>query len=127
MAKNLIEKITEKQLNPNVPEFRVGDTVVVGCKIKDYRNGKEVNRVQNFKGIVISRKNMGISETFTVRANYSGVGVEKTFPIHSPNIDSIEVVKKGKVRRAKLYFLGRRTKKYNIKERANKEILKKAN
>ena len=90
-------------------------------------NGKEVNRVQNFKGIVISRKNMGISETFTVRANYSGVGVEKTFPIHSPNIDSIEVVKKGKVRRAKLYFLRRRTKKYNIKERANKEILKKAN
>ena len=127
MAKNLIEKITEKQLNPNVPEFRVGDTVVVGCKIKDYRNGKEVNRVQNFKGIVISRKNMGISETFTVRANYSGVGVEKTFPIHSPNIDSIEVFKKGKVRRAKLYFLRRRTKKYNIKERANKEILKKAN
>ena len=127
MAKNLIEKITEKQLNPNVPEFRVGDTVVVGCKIKDYRNGKEVNRVQNFKGIVISRKNMGISETFTVRANYSGVGVEKTFPIHSPNIDSIEVVKKGKVRRAKLYLLRRRTKKYNIKERANKEILKKAN
>lgn len=127
MAKNLIEKITEKQLNPNVPEFRVGDTVVVGCKIKDYRNGKEVNRVQNFKGIVISCKNMGISETFTVRANYSGVGVEKTFPIHSPNIDSIEVVKKGKVRRAKLYFLRRRTKKYNIKERANKEILKKAN
>lgn len=127
MSKNLIEKITEKQLNPNIPEFRVGDTVVVGCKIKDYRNGKEVNRVQNFKGIVISRKNMGISETFTVRANYSGVGVEKTFPIHSPNIDSIEVVKKGKVRRAKLYFLRRRTKKYNIKERANKEILKKAN
>ena len=125
MAKNLIEKITEKQLNPNVPEFRVGDTVVVGCKIKDYRNGKEVNRVQNFKGIVISRKNMGISETFTVRANYSGVGVEKTFPIHSPNIDSIEVVKKGKVRRAKLYFLRTRNKKYNIKERTNKEALKK--
>ncbi len=121
---NLIEKITAKQINPNVPEFRVGDTVVVGCKIKDFRNGKEVQRIQNFKGIVIARKNSGVSETFTVRAIYSGIGVEKTFPIHSPNIDSIEVVKKGKVRRAKLYFLRERTKKYNIKERANKESLK---
>ena len=125
MAKNLIEKITEKQINPNVPEFRVGDTVVVGCKIKDFRNGKEVQRIQNFKGIVISRKNSGISETFTVRAVYSGVGVEKTFPVNSPNIDSIEIIKKGKVRRAKLYFLRERTKNYNIKERANKEALKK--
>ena len=121
---NLIEKITSKQINPNVPEFRVGDTVVVGCKIKDFRNGKEVQRIQNFKGTVISRKNSGISETFTVRAIYSGVGVEKTFPVNSPNIDSIKVIKKGKVRRAKLYFLRERTKKYNIKERANKESLK---
>ncbi|MEE3343375.1 MAG: 50S ribosomal protein L19 [Bacilli bacterium] len=126
MAKNLIEKITEKQLNPNIPEFRVGDTVVVGCKIKDFRNGKEVHRIQNFKGLVIARKNSGITETFTVRSTYSGIGVEKVFPIHSPNIDKIEVVKKGKVRRAKLYFLRGRNKKYNIKERANKESLKKA-
>ena len=124
---NLIEKITAKQINPNVPEFRVGDTVIVGCKIKDFRNGKEVERIQNFKGTVISRKNSGVSETFTVRAVYSGVGVEKTFPVNSPNISSIEVVKKGKVRRAKLYFLRERTKKYNIKERANKEALKKTN
>lgn len=127
MAKNLIEKITEKQLNPNIPEFRVGDTVVVGCKIKDFRNGKEIHRIQNFKGLVIARKNSGISETFTVRSIYSGIGVEKVFPIHSPNIDKIEVVKKGKVRRAKLYFLRERTKKYNIKERTNKEALKKSN
>ena len=117
MAKNLIEKITEKQINPNVPEFRVGDTVTVGCKIKDFRNGKEVNRVQNFTGIVISRKNAGISETFTVRGVYSGVGVEKTFPVNSPNIASITVTKKGKVRRAKLYFLRDRKKAYKIKER----------
>ena len=102
---NIIEKITEKQLNPNVPEFRVGDTVVVGCKIKDLRNGKEVNRIQNFKGVVISRKGMGVSETFTVRGVFGGIGVEKTFPVNSPNIDSIEVVKVGKVRRAKLYYL----------------------
>ena len=125
MGKSLIEKITEKQLNPNVPEFRVGDTVVVGCKIKDFRNGKEVSRIQNFKGIVVSRKNSGVNETFTVRAVYGGIGVEKTFPVHSPNVGAIEVVKKGKVRRAKLYFLRERTKKYNIKERANKEALKK--
>ena len=113
---NLVDKITAKQINPNVPEFRVGDTVTVGCKIKDVRNGKEVNRVQNFTGIVIARKNAGISETFTVRGVYSGVGVEKTFPVNSPNIDSIEVVKKGKVRRAKLYFLRNRKSQYKIKE-----------
>ena len=113
---NLIEKINNKQINPNVPEFRVGDTVTVGCKIKDLRNGKEVNRVQNFTGIVIARKNAGIYETFTVRGVYSGVGVEKTFPVNSPNIDSIEVVKKGKVRRAKLYFLRNRKSSYKIKE-----------
>ncbi len=116
MSKNLVEKITEKQLNPNIPEFRVGDTVKVGCKIKDVRNGKEVNRIQNFTGIVIARKGVGISETFTVRAVYSGVGVEKIFPVNSPNIDSIEVVKVGKVRRAKLYFLRNRKSQYKIKE-----------
>lgn len=116
MGKNLIEKITEKQINPNIPEFRVGDTVTVGCKIKDIRNGKEVNRVQNFSGIVIAKKGCGISETFTVRAIYSGVGVEKVFPVNSPNIDSIEVTKKGKVRRAKLYFLRNRKSQYKIKE-----------
>ena len=114
---NLVEKITAGQLNPNIPEFRVGDSVTVGCKIKDFRNGKEVNRIQNFTGVVISRKNSGISETFTVRATYSGIGVEKTFPVHSPNIDPIEVIKKGKVRRAKLYFLRTRKSQYKIKER----------
>ena len=116
MGKNLIETITEKQINPNIPEFRVGDTVRVGCKIKDFRNGKEVNRIQNFNGIVIARKGSGISETFTVRAVYSGIGVEKVFPLNSPNIDSLEVVKKGKVRRAKLYFLRTRKSQYKIKE-----------
>ena len=116
MGKNLIEKITDKQINPNVPEFRVGDTVTVGCKIKDIRNGKEVNRVQNFTGIVIAWKGYGISETFTVRAVYSGVGVEKVFPVNSPNIESIEVTKKGKVRIAKLYFLRTRKRQYKIKE-----------
>lgn len=113
---NLVEKITSKQINPNIPEFRVGYTVKVGCKIQDFRNGKEVNRIQNFTGIVISRKGTGVSETFTVRGVYSGVGVEKTFPVHSPNVAYIEVIKKGKVRRAKLYFLRNRKSQYKIKE-----------
>ncbi len=114
---NLIDKITAKQINPNIPEFRVGDTVVVGCKIIETKNGKDKERVQNFEGIVIARKGSGVSETFTVRKIVSGIGVEKIFPVHSPNIASITVTKKGKVRRAKLYFLRRRKKQYKIKER----------
>ena len=117
MAKNLIEKITEKQLNPNVPEFRVGDTVIVGCKIIETKSGKERERIQNFEGVVVARKGTGVSETFTVRKEVSGIGVERIFPVNSPNIASITVTKKGKVRRAKLYFLIDRKKAYKIKER----------
>ena len=113
---NLIEKITSKQINPNIPEFSVGYTVVVGCKIKDFRNGKEVERIQDFEGVVISRKGTGVSETFTVRKVISGIGAEKTFPVNSPNVAYIKVVKKGKVRRAKLYFLRERKSQYKIKE-----------
>lgn len=113
---NVIDKITEKQLNPNIPEFRVGYTVNVGCKIIERKNGKERSRIQNFEGVVIARKGKGVSETFTVRKIVSGVGVERTFPVHSPNIDSITVVKKGRVRRAKLYFLRDRVGQYKIKE-----------
>lgn len=104
---NKIEEITNKQLNPNVPEFRVGDTVRVGVRIIE---GKK-ERVQAFEGVVISRKGYGVSETFTVRKMSSGVGVERIFPIHSPKLDSIEVVRKGKARRAKLYYLRERTGK----------------
>ena len=100
-----IEKITEKQINPNSPEFRVGDTVNVGCKIIEVKSGKERERIQNFEGVVIAKKNGGISETFTVRHISYGVGVEKTYPLHSPKIASITVVRRGKVRRAKLYYL----------------------
>ena len=117
MAMNLIEKITAKQMNPNIPEFRVGDTVNVGCKIIEVKAGKEKERIQNFEGIVISRKGSGVTETFTVRKISSGIGVERTFPVNSPNIASITVVKKGKVRRAKLYFLRTRESQYKIKER----------
>ena len=116
MAKNLIEKINEKQIKKDIPEFRVGYTVNVGCKITEVKGGKEKERIQNFEGVVISRKGTGATETFTVRKISSGVGVEKTFPIHSPNIASIEVVKKGVVRRAKLYFLRNREGHYKIKE-----------
>ena len=113
---NVIDKITKKQLNPNIPEFRVGDTVRVDVKIIE---GKR-ERIQAFEGIVIARKNGGVSETFTVRKMSSGIGVERVFPIHSPKIAGITVVKKGKVRRAKLTFLRGFVGQYKIRERRDK-------
>ena len=110
---NVIDKITEKQMNPNVPEFRVGDTVRVDVKIVE---GKR-ERIQAFEGVVIARKGAGISETVTVRKVSYGVGVERIFPVHSPSIANIVVVKKGKVRRAKLNFLRNIVGQYRIKER----------
>ena len=110
---NVIDKITEKQMNPNVAEFRVGDTVRVDVKIVE---GKR-ERIQAFEGVVIARKGAGISETFTVRKVSYGVGVERIFPVHSPSIANIAVVKKGKVRRAKLNFLRNIVGQYRIKER----------
>lgn len=110
---NKIEEITNKQLNPNVPEFRVGDTVRVGVRIIE---GKK-ERVQAFEGVVISRKGYGVSETFTVRKMSSGIGVERIFPIHSPKLDSVEVVRKGKARRAKLYYARDIVGQWKLKER----------
>ncbi len=97
----LIKAIDAESMKTDLPAFNVGDTVKVGYKIIE--GGKE--RIQNFEGIVIARKNGGIQETFTVRHISYGVGVEKTYPLHSPKIASITVVRKGKVRRAKLYYL----------------------
>jgi large subunit ribosomal protein L19 len=119
---NIIDKITNEQLNPNVPEFRVGDTVAVGVNITETKrdkknNEKIVNRVQLFEGIVTARKGSGISETFTVRKMSSGIGVNRIFPVHSPNLASITVIKKGKVRRAKLNFLKSFVGQFKIKER----------
>ena len=111
---NVIDKITKEQLNPNVPEFRVGDTVRVDVKIIE---GKR-ERIQAFEGIVISRKGSGVSESFTVRKMSYGVGVERVFPVHSPKIANIVVVRTGKVRRAKLTFLRGLEGQYKIKERA---------
>jgi len=110
---NKIEKITKSQLNPNVPHFQVGDTVKVGVRIIE---GKK-ERIQAFEGLVISRKGSGVSETFTVRKISSGVGVERTFPVHSPKLDSIVVTRKGKARRAKLYFVRNIVGQFKNKER----------
>lgn len=111
---NVIDKITKEQLNPNVPEFRVGDTVRVDVKIIE---GKR-ERIQAFEGIVMARHGSGISETFTVRKNSYGVGVERVFPVHSPKLAKIIVVRRGKVRRAKLTFLRDMVGRYKTDERA---------
>lgn len=110
---NVIDKITAKQMRTDIPEFRVGDTVRVGVKIVE---GKR-ERVQDFEGIVICIKGSGISKNFIVRKLSQGVGVERTFPINSPVIDSITVVRKGKVRRARLNYLRTMVKQPKIKER----------
>lgn len=111
---NLIDIIEKENLKANIPEFGIGDTVRVSVKIIE--GNKE--RIQVFEGVVIARKNGSVRESFTVRRLSFGVGVERTFPIHSPKIDKIEVVKKGKVRRAKLFYLRERTgNAAKIKER----------
>ena len=110
---NIIDVIEREQMNPNPPQFNIGDTVKVFVKVIE--GAKE--RLQAFEGIVIAKRHGGISETFTVRRVSFGIGVERTFPIHSPKIDKIVVVRKGKVRRAKLYYLRNRTgKAAKIKE-----------
>ena len=104
---NIIDIIEKEGLRTDIPEFRVGDTVKVFVKVIE--GSKE--RLQAFEGVVIARKNGSIRETFTVRRLASGVGVERTFPLHTPKIDHIKVVRRGKVRRAKLYYLRGRTGK----------------
>ena len=112
--KDLIKAIEAENMKTDLPVFNVGDTVKVGYKIIE--GGKE--RIQNFEGIVIARRNGGIQESFTVRHISYGVGVEKTYPLHSPKIASITVVRKGKVRRAKLYYLRNLTgKAAKVKEK----------
>ena len=97
----IIKNIEAEQLKSEIPAFGVGDTIRVYAKVVE----GEKERLQMFEGVVIKRQNGGIRETFTVRRIASGVGVERTWPIHSPRIDRIEVVRKGVVRRAKLYYL----------------------
>ena len=114
---DIIDKITKKQIRSDIPEFRVGDTVRVDYKIIE---GKR-ERIQAFEGIVVAKRNGGLSETFTVRKISSGVGVERTFPSNSPKIDKVVVVRRGKVRRAKLNFLKNYVGQYKIKERRAKK------
>ena len=111
---DLIKALNEKQLQAEVPQVEVGDTVRVHVKVKE--GSRE--RIQVFEGIVIAKKHGGIEETITVRRLAYGVGVEKVFPIHSPSIEKIETVRKGYVRRAKLYYLrGRVGKAAKIREK----------
>lgn len=98
---NIIKNIEAAQVKPEIPVFHVGDTVKVYGKIKEGNR----ERVQVFEGVVLKRQNGGARETFTVRKSSNGVGVEKTWPLHSPNVEKIEVVRYGKVRRAKLNYL----------------------
>ena len=114
-ARQIIEEIAAAQLKTNLPDIAPGDTVKVFAKIVE--GGKE--RVQAYEGVVIKRANSGISASITVRRIFQGVGVERTFPIHSPRVDRIEVLRKGDVRRAKLYYLrGLQGKAARIKEKA---------
>lgn len=119
---NLVDKITKKQIRTDIPEFRVGDTIKVNIKIdeKDSR-GNIKTRIQAYEGLVMAIKGSGVSKTFTVRKVSGSVGTEKTLPVNSPRIDSIVVVRKGKVRRAKLNYIRNLKKTPKIKERADKK------
>ena len=111
---HILDKVDAAQLRDDIPDFRPGDTLDVHVNVIEGAK----SRVQVFRGVVIRRQNSGIRETFTVRKISFGIGVERTFPVHSPNIDEIRVVFKGDVRRAKLYYLRNlRGKAARIKER----------
>ncbi len=113
MNSTIIKEIEAEQLKATVDEFEVGDTVRVSAKIKEGNR----ERIQVFEGTVIKRQGGSSRETFTVRKNSNGVGVEKTWPLHSPTVEKIEVVRRGKVRRSKLYYLRDRVgKRAKVKE-----------
>ena len=104
---NIIDQIEQEGMKKDLPAIAIGDQVKVNVKVKE----GEKERIQTYEGVVIARKNGGIRETIVVRRVTFGIGVERTFPLHSPKIDSIQVVRQGKVRRAKLYYLRSRTGK----------------
>ena len=104
---NIIDAIEKDGLRTDLPAFNIGDTVKVFVKVKEGNR----ERLQGFEGVVIARRNGGIRETFVVRRVSFGIGVERTFPLHSPKIDHIEIIRKGVVRRAKLYYLRERSGK----------------
>ena len=116
---NIVQQIGQEEIarvteNKSIPDFRPGDTVRVNYKVVE----GERERIQAFEGVCIARRNAGVASSFTVRKIASGEGVERVFPLYSPNVDSIDVVRQGRVRRAKLYYLrGRRGRSARIKER----------
>jgi large subunit ribosomal protein L19 len=117
-----LDDITKDQLRDDIPAFREGDTVRVNVRIVDYKDTKKgvvkTERLQAYEGVVIARHNKGISSSFTVRKISNNVGVERVFPLHSPMLESIAVIRHGRVRRAKLYYLRElRGKKARIRER----------
>lgn len=113
MNNQLVEQITKSQIRSDLPSFGAGDTIKLSLKITE--NGKA--RIQVFQGVVIARRGTGVSETFIVRKESAGVGVERTFPVNSPSIASIEVLKHGRVRRNKIYYLrSRKGKSARLKE-----------
>jgi large subunit ribosomal protein L19 len=115
---DLLRAVDNSQIRTDLPHFRPGDTVRVHVKIKE----GDKYRIQVFEGVVIVQKNNGISSTFTVRKVSFGYGIERIFPLHSPIIEKLEVVKSGKVRRARLYYLrGRRGKAARLKEAGRSE------
>jgi large subunit ribosomal protein L19 len=114
----LIRELTQEYLKSDIPEFRSGDTLKVHVRLKE----GEKERIQVFEGLVVARKHGGVSETFTVRKISGGIGVERIFPLHSPSIAKIEVSRRGRVRRAKLYYIrSLRGKAARIKERARNQ------
>ena len=109
----MVDKITKSQIRTDIPEFRVGDTIKVNYRIIEGKN----ERIQAYQGIVTAIKGSGVSKNYTVRKISSGIGVERTFPFSSPKVDSVELVRKGKVRRAKLNYLRDLKGQAKIKER----------
>jgi len=120
---NTLQEVENEYLRSDLPEFRAGDTLRVHVKVSE----GDKQRIQLFQGVVIARRGTGTGESFTVRKMSGGIGVERVFPIHSPVLDKIEVVRRGRVRRAKLYYLrGLRGKAARIEERREDRIQKKA-
>jgi large subunit ribosomal protein L19 len=112
---DVIQEVTQQYLKTEIPDFRPGDNLKVHVRLKE----GEKERIQVFEGLVIARKHGGVSETFTVRKISSGIGVERTFPLHSPSIAKVEMTRRGRVRRAKLYYIrGLRGKAARIRERS---------
>ena len=123
----IVEKVAQSQLRTDVPEFNPGDTVRIHVRLREAEGEKEKERIQPFEGVVISRRGRLASATFTVRRVSFGIGVERIFPVHSPTIAQIEVIRRGRVRRSKLYYLReRKGKAARIRSKERAELPEKA-